>query len=118
MFYKGNLDMTTTNKLHVIFGTGPAGSTLAEVLHAQGKQVLCINRSGKADVPPGVSVMAGDVLDVEQVRSLCAKAFYRLNIIKGCSRMLPSERAKYLPIRCWNDLRLSLHTHRASKACP
>ncbi len=31
--------------------------------------------------------------------------------------MPASERAKYLPIRCWNDLRWSLHAHRTSKAC-
>ncbi len=93
MFYKGNLDMTTTNKLHVIFGTGPAGSTLAEVLHAQGKQVLCINRSGKADVPPGVSVMAGDVLDVEQVRSLCARA----TVVYHCANVPYPQQVELIP---------------------
>ncbi|KAM3108890.1 NAD-dependent epimerase/dehydratase family protein [Phormidesmis sp. 146-33] len=54
--------------MHIIFGTGPAGTTLAKFLHARGKQVRCINRSGKAAVPSGVEVVAGDVLNVEQVR--------------------------------------------------
>jgi nucleoside-diphosphate-sugar epimerase len=66
--------MATTNEVHVIFGTGPAGSTLAEVLHAQSKQVRSINRSGKADLSPGITVVAGDVLDIEQVRALTAGA--------------------------------------------
>jgi nucleoside-diphosphate-sugar epimerase len=66
--------MTSTNELHIIFGTGPAGTTLAELLQAQGKQVRCINRSGKADLAPGVAAVAGDILDVAQVRALCAGA--------------------------------------------
>ncbi len=64
--------MEHPHDLQVIFGTGPAGSTLAEVLHAQNKPVRCINRSGKANVPNGITVVAGDVLDVAQVRTLCA----------------------------------------------
>jgi len=66
--------MATTNETHVIFGTGPAGCTLAELLLAQGKQVRAINRSGKANLPSGITVVAGDILDVEQVRALTADA--------------------------------------------
>ncbi len=63
--------MKTDNKLHVVLGTGPAGSTLANLLHTQGQQVRCVNRSGKANVAPGIDVVAGDALNIEQVRTLC-----------------------------------------------
>ncbi|MDZ7960383.1 MAG: NAD-dependent epimerase/dehydratase family protein [Aulosira sp. DedQUE10] len=83
----------TTNEMHLIFGTGPAGTTLAEVLHAQGKQVRCINRSGKAAVTPGISVVAGDVLDVEQVRSLCAGA----TVVYHCANAPYPQQVELIP---------------------
>ena len=50
----------TTNELHVIFGTGPVGYwTMVELIHL-GKRVRMVNRSGKADVPAGVEVIAAD----------------------------------------------------------
>lgn len=66
--------MKATSDVHVIFGTGPAGSTLAQVLHSQGKKVRVINRSGKANLPNEVTVVAGDILDMAQVHTLCADA--------------------------------------------
>jgi nucleoside-diphosphate-sugar epimerase len=92
-FYKENTVMATTNNTHVIFGTGPAGSTLADVLHAQGKQVRAINRSGKATLASGVSVVAGDVLDVTQVRALTADAA----VVYHCANVPYPQQVELIP---------------------
>ena len=83
--------MTTTEK-HVVFGTGPAGSTLAELLHTQGKQVCCVNRSGQAALT-GIDVVAGDMLDVEQVRSLCAGTM----VVYHCANVPYSQQVELIP---------------------
>jgi nucleoside-diphosphate-sugar epimerase len=61
-------------ELHVIFGTGPVGLTLAEQLLAAGKQVRLVNRSGKGQVPAGTELIAGDALQSDVVRTLCRGA--------------------------------------------
>jgi nucleoside-diphosphate-sugar epimerase len=61
-------------ELHVIFGTGPVGITLAEQLSAAGKQVRLVNRSGKGQAPAGVELVAGDALQSDVVRNLCQGA--------------------------------------------
>lgn len=55
--------MSNTNDLHVIFGTGPLGMAVMEALVSQQKRVRMVNRSGKASVPAGVEMMAGDASD-------------------------------------------------------
>jgi nucleoside-diphosphate-sugar epimerase len=62
------------HELHVIFGTGPVGITLAEQLSAAGKQVRLVNRSGKGQTPAGVELVAGDALQSDVVRDLCQGA--------------------------------------------
>lgn len=62
------------HELHVIFGTGPVGITLAEQLRDAGKQVRLVNRSGKGQVPTGVALVAGDALQADVVRTLCQGA--------------------------------------------
>ena len=59
-------------ELHVIFGTGPVGQAVARELVKRGKTVKMINRSGKrpADVPENVTVVAGDVSDVNVAKQL------------------------------------------------
>jgi len=61
-------------ELHVIFGTGPVGLTLAEQLVTAGKQVRLVNRSGKGQAPAGAELVAGDGLQSEVVRTLCQGA--------------------------------------------
>ncbi len=56
------------SELHVIFGTGAVGMAIMDELVAQGKPVRMVNRSGKAAVPPGVTVLAGDAADVPFTR--------------------------------------------------
>lgn len=57
--------MDTARETHVVFGTGAIGATLIEDLHAAGHTVRGVNRSGRADVPDGVDVIAGDAADTE-----------------------------------------------------
>jgi nucleoside-diphosphate-sugar epimerase len=63
-------------RLYVIFGTGPLGLSVMSELVRRGEKVVMVNRSGKAvtDVPPDVSVLAGDAYDPEVTRRLCQGA--------------------------------------------
>jgi nucleoside-diphosphate-sugar epimerase len=51
--------------VHVVFGTGPVGLALVDALVAQALPVRAVNRSGQAQVPSGVEVIAGDVSNPE-----------------------------------------------------
>jgi nucleoside-diphosphate-sugar epimerase len=46
---------------HVIFGTGPVGMAVMNELHQRDVHIRMVNRSGKADVPADVEVVAADV---------------------------------------------------------
>lgn len=49
---------------HVVFGcNGPVGLGLCETLHAAGHAVVGVCRSGRADLPDGVRVVAADAAD-------------------------------------------------------
>ncbi len=55
---------TNTQNIHIIFGgRGGAGEALALELHRQGKKVRVINRSGTANLPAGIEVMKGNLLE-------------------------------------------------------
>ena len=54
--------------MHVIFGTGPLGKAVMRALNVDGKQVRMVNRSGRADVPGGVEVVAADLYQPDEVR--------------------------------------------------
>lgn len=62
--------MNTQNELHVIFGTGPVGLSLAEELLARGKRVRLVNRSGKGQIPAGAELMAGDASQLANAQEL------------------------------------------------
>jgi len=51
------------------------------------------NRSGKAELPSGISIMAGDVLDVEQVRSLCGRAA----VVYHCANVPYPQQVELIP---------------------
>ncbi len=57
--------------LHVIIGAGPSGRGVAERLHADGRRVRVVTRSGRADVPAGVEVVAADVAELASARRAC-----------------------------------------------
>jgi nucleoside-diphosphate-sugar epimerase len=60
--------------VHVVFGTGPVGLALADALVAQALPVRVVNRSGRAQVPSGVEVVAGDVSNPEFAIKAAANA--------------------------------------------
>ena len=53
------------NDIHVVFGTGAIGLALIDELAGRGLPVRAVNRSGSAQVPHGVEVLAGDVADAD-----------------------------------------------------
>ena len=55
------------DELHVVFGSGQVGSTLAEQLRAEGYRVRVFRRSEKA-VPDGVELFGGDATDLASCR--------------------------------------------------
>jgi len=66
--------MNNSSELHVIFGTGPLGKATMRALLEEGKRVRMVNRSGKADIPAGVEVIASDAYDAGKVRLATAGA--------------------------------------------
>ncbi|MFV6032602.1 NAD-dependent epimerase/dehydratase family protein [Streptomyces sp. NPDC056264] len=64
----------TTHPRHVVFGSGAVGTAVAEALVRQGESVRIVNRSGRADVPAGVEVVAGDAADPAFTTAVAAGA--------------------------------------------
>ncbi|MFZ4619264.1 MAG: NAD-dependent epimerase/dehydratase family protein [Bacteroidota bacterium] len=62
------------SQLHVIFGTGPVGRAVMEVLVTKGYRVRMVNRLGRADVPSGVAVVAANLLNGTGVNEAAAGA--------------------------------------------
>jgi nucleoside-diphosphate-sugar epimerase len=56
------------DELHVIFGTGQLGTTIARELLSRGKRVRAVNRRGRAEVPSGVEVAKGDAANPDSAR--------------------------------------------------
>jgi nucleoside-diphosphate-sugar epimerase len=59
---------------NVVLGTGPLGIAVARHLAEQGEPVRAVNRSGRAEVPAGVDLVAADVTDRDQARPVFAGA--------------------------------------------
>ena len=62
-------------ELHVVLGaSGGVGNAVVRALVAQGKRVRGVTRSGKADVPAGVELVAADINNLDQARAVCREA--------------------------------------------
>jgi nucleoside-diphosphate-sugar epimerase len=61
-------------KLNVIIGSGPVGLAVMDDLLAQEKPIRLVNRSGEADVPQAVSVIAADVSKPDEAVRVCQGA--------------------------------------------
>ncbi len=59
---------------HIVFGTGPIGTALADLLADRGEAVVAVNRSGRAPTGEHVEVVAGDASDPEFTTSVVARA--------------------------------------------
>jgi nucleoside-diphosphate-sugar epimerase len=60
--------------VHVVFGTGAVGLALVDELAAQALPVRAVNRSGHAQVPNGVEIIAGDASNPEFAAQAAAGA--------------------------------------------
>ncbi|MBD2439009.1 SDR family oxidoreductase [Nostoc sp. FACHB-110] len=85
--------MNTTDELHVIFGTGPLGKAVMRELLARNKRVRMVNRSGKAEVPPNVEIIASDAYDVENTRRVTAGA----TVVYQCAQPAYTQWPKLFP---------------------
>lgn len=86
-------ESNTNNELHVIFGTGPVGLAVMDELVTRGKRVRVVNRSGRASVPAGVEVAAGDATDPVFTQQICAGAA----VVYQCSNPPYTEWAERFP---------------------
>jgi nucleoside-diphosphate-sugar epimerase len=72
--------MTTLNELHMVYGTGPVGTAVIELLLAQGKRVRVVTRSGaRKHLSSQVEVVRGDAADPADARRGCAGATHVYN---------------------------------------
>jgi len=55
--------MIRTAELHVVLGSGPAGSTLVDELVRRGHRVRSVDRSAATELPAGVERAVGDMSD-------------------------------------------------------
>jgi nucleoside-diphosphate-sugar epimerase len=78
---------------NVIFGTGPLGLAVARRLVSSGKGVRLVNRSGKAQGPPGAEVFAADVSDPAAARRACDGA----RVVFHCATHSYGQWDKVLP---------------------
>ncbi len=60
--------------IHVVFGAGPLGLAVTGDLVARGQRVRVANRSGRAEVPADVEVVAADATDPAAARRVCEGA--------------------------------------------
>lgn len=68
---------TTTN---IVFGTGPVGLAVIDELLRRGEQVRAVNRSGRAGLPAGVPLAAGDASEPAFTSEACQGA----SVIYNC----------------------------------
>lgn len=61
---------SSSRERHVIFGTGPLGIAVMDILVSKGNAVRMVNTRGHADVPHEVEVVKGDAYSAESVRDV------------------------------------------------
>jgi nucleoside-diphosphate-sugar epimerase len=72
--------MTSTNELHVVYGTGPVGTAVIETLLEYGKRVRVVMRSGaRKHLSQSVELAHGDATDPSDARHVCADATHVYN---------------------------------------
>ncbi|MDP9436562.1 MAG: NAD-dependent epimerase/dehydratase family protein, partial [Actinomycetota bacterium] len=74
--------MDDAERVHVVVGaSGGTGRALVRELVRRGRTVRAVNRSGRADAPPGVEVVAADATDPDRMREVCRGAGVVYNLV-------------------------------------
>lgn len=72
--------MSQIDELHVVYGSGPVGTAVIELLLAQGKRVKVVTRSGaRKHLPVQAEVIRGDATDPADACRVCAGASHVYN---------------------------------------
>jgi nucleoside-diphosphate-sugar epimerase len=67
--------MNANHTAHVVLGaSGGVGNAVVRALALQGKRVRGVTRSGKAEVPAAVEMVAADIANLDQARAVCQDA--------------------------------------------
>lgn len=85
--------MNDNRELHVIFGTGPVGTALADELIRRNRRVRLINRSGTGEVASSAELVKGDALQPSAVRDLCRGAA----VIYHCANVAYQDQVRVMP---------------------
>jgi nucleoside-diphosphate-sugar epimerase len=86
--------MEARDDLHVVLGaSGGVGGAVTRELVRQGARVRGVTRSGKGDVPAGVAMVAADVSNLEQMRTVCAGA----SVVYFCANPPYTEWSRAFP---------------------
>ena len=67
-------DTNESSGLHVVLGSGPAGTALAAELADRGRGVRLVDRRGEGPAPDGVERFAADLSDADRARAAVAGA--------------------------------------------
>src|SRR6266498_3713154 len=77
---RGTRTMLSPNDVHVVYGSGPVGTAVVEMLLERGQRVRVVTHSGKRrHLPPQVEVVAGDATDGADAQRVCADATHVYN---------------------------------------
>jgi nucleoside-diphosphate-sugar epimerase len=85
--------MTSDRELHTIFGTGPLGQAVMRELLARGKRIRMANRTGKANVPQEVEVVAADAYDPNSTKAVIAGS----SVVYQCAQPAYTEWPEKFP---------------------
>jgi nucleoside-diphosphate-sugar epimerase len=78
---------------HVVLGAGPLGLAVVRELQGKGETVRLVSRSGRAEAPSGVELIAADVSDPAQAH----RAFEGADVVYQCAAPRYSQWPAQLP---------------------
>ncbi|MEV4198759.1 NAD-dependent epimerase/dehydratase family protein [Micromonospora globbae] len=81
-----------STELHVVLGTGPAGTTLTEHLIDLGHRVRTVSRTGEP-VVPGATAVAADLTDPAQATAAVAGA----RVVYHCANVAYAQQVEVMP---------------------
>lgn len=81
-------------QLHVVLGTGPLGLAVVRHLAIRGDRVRTVTRSGRADLPGNVEILAANVAEAEGANGEHPVYSHLFQVWRKdpCRQSLPPER--------------------------